>query len=255
MTNFIKDRIRQAFNKASKTYDYHDCVQKKICGKTIEMLGQSNTDFQVVADFACGTGNSTLSLAEKIAYQKMFAIDISESLVDIARQKLEPRSIDFIIGDFDERLLPENTVDLIFCNMGLQWSLNINKTLSLFVSTLRENGILIFSMPLDGTFVELNQWCRNAHHSGKEVKTMLNNLNLQSIQCHHLKFVQVFDTHFDALKSIKGVGANCILDQVGVNRIKHLSKRTKDFFVKKENITLTYQIGIFIAKKEGVQNG
>ena len=230
-------------------------MQKKICGKTIEMLRQNNTDFQVVADFACGTGNSTLSLAENIAYQKMFAIDISESLVDIARQKLEPRNIDFIIGDFDERLLPENTVDLIFCNMGLQWSLNINKTLSLFVSTLRENGMLVFSMPLDETFIELNQWCRNTHHSGKEVKTMLNNLNLQSIQYHHLTFIQVFDMHLDALKSIKGVGANCILDRVGINQIKHRSKRTKDFFVLKENITLTYQIGIFIATKVDIQHG
>lgn len=249
MTTLLKDRIKRTFNKAFKTYDFHDRLQKKICEKSIELICQNKTDFHSVADFASGTGNSTLALIEKIRYQKLFSIDISENLMDIARMKLEGRNIEFILGDFDERLLPENTLDLIFCNMGLQWSLNINNALALFYSTLRKNGILIFSMPLEGTFVELNQCYRNKHLFGFEVKKILRNLKLQSIQCHHFKYIEVFDTYLDALKSIKGVGANCILDQTSINQIKHLSKRTKDFFLEKENISLTYQIGIFIAKK------
>lgn len=136
--------------------------------------------------------------------------------------------------------------------MGLQWSLNINNALSLFYSILRKNGILIFSIPLEGTFIELNQCYRNKQRFGWEVKTILRDLNLQSIQCHHFNYIQVFDTHLDALKSIKGVGANCILDRTGINQINHLGKRMKNFFLEKENISLTYHIGIFIAKKGSV---
>src|SRR4029079_17757607 len=120
MTTLIKDRIRRTFNKAAKTYDSHDCVQKKICEKSIELLCQNNRDFEIVADFASGTGNSTSALIENIGYHKIFSIDISESLMAIARKKLEGKNIDFILGDFDERVLPENTLDLIFSNMGLQ---------------------------------------------------------------------------------------------------------------------------------------
>lgn len=250
MTREVKSRIRRAFDRAEHTYDLNDSLQRNVCLKCIEALGKRKKSYDMVADFACGTGNSTLALADHVEYKKIFAIDFSESLVSIAKKKFENRDIDVVLSDYEKIIfLQEEKVDLVFCNMGIQWSLNIRKTLELFTSYLNENGIIVFSMPLEGTFNELESDHRNFFHSASIIKSILKELNLCSIEYNHIEYSQQYASYLDALKSLKAVGANCLIGRdknLGVDRIR---RRAKDFFIKSETAKLTYQIGIFIASK------
>lgn len=249
MTGEVKSRIRQAFDRAELTYDLNDYFQRNVCLKCIEALGRRKKSYDVVADFACVTGNSTLALADHIKYRKIFAINFSEGLVSIAKKKCENRSIDVVLSDYDQKIFHEKIFDLVFCNMGLQWSLNIRKTLELFTSYLNENGIIVFSMPFQGTVKELESGYQNCFHSARLIKSILKELNLVTIEYNHIEYPQQYVSHLDALKSLKAVGANCLIrpdKNLGVDRIR---RRAKDFFIKSEATKLTYQIGIFIASK------
>lgn len=249
MQSLKKGQVRRAFNKACVTYDLNDHVQKNICLKSIELLTLLRKDFGVIADFACGTGNSTLALMEATRYEKLFAIDISDVLLDVAKKKLNQYDVEFIAGDFEEVLFEEKSMDLIFCNMGLQWSLCLEKTIGLFDAYLREEGILVFTIPLDGTFKELKECHRNDFKQAEDINLIIDKLNLSEVIYHKSIVEQPFSSHYEALKSIKSVGANCVTRSVGMDRKFGLKKNVDNIFIETDSLSLTYQIGIFILTK------
>lgn len=249
MNSIIKNRIRRSFNKAKLSYDLNDDAQRKVCQESIELLRQSNKCFKVVSDIACGTGSSTLALMKNIKCEKVTAVDFSDMLLEVAREKLKHFNVECILGDFDDKLLPEKSQDLIFCNMGLQWSLDLNKTIKILLSSLKEKGSLAFSIPLEGTFKELHGSYRNKLLMAKDIKILLEQLRAESIIYQHLSFSQPYDSWLDALRSIKGVGANCLIDRGELNRKKLIKTRADFYFLEKDNCSLTYQVGIFIASK------
>jgi malonyl-CoA O-methyltransferase len=249
MNNPTKNRIKRCFNKAWRSYDNYASVQKKVCEKSIEILNQLNREFTVVADFACGTGISTQYLINNVRHKKIYAIDFSEKLINVARRKLGCDSAEYILADFDSLLFPEKTVDMIFCNMGLQWSLNLKKTLTVFNSYLKESGILIFSIPLQGTFVEIKKSSKNKLHCAHDIEGMLELMSLSLLQYHHAIYVEKFSAQTEAVRSIKSVGANCLMLENKTRRLSSFSKKNTEIFVSKENVSLTYQVGIFMAEK------
>ncbi len=249
MQSLKKGQIRRAFNKACVTYDLSDHVQKNICLKSIELLTLLRKDFGVIADFACGTGNSTLALMEATRYEKLFAVDISDRLLDVAKKKLNQYDVEFIAGDFEEVLFEEKSMDLIFCNMGLQWSLCLEKTIELFGAYLRDEGILVFTIPLDGTFKELKESHRNDFKRARDINFIADKLNLSEVIYHQSIIEQPFSSHYEALKSIKSVGANCVTKPVDINRKIGLRKSIDNIFIDTNSLSLTYQIGIFVLTK------
>jgi malonyl-CoA O-methyltransferase len=249
MNDPTKNRIKTCFNKAWRSYDNYASVQKMVCEKSIEMVNQLNREFTEVADFACGTGISTQYLINNIRHKKIYAIDFSEKLIDVARKKPGCGSAEYILADFDSLLFPQNTVDMIFCNMGLQWSLNLKNTLTLFNSYIKESGIIIFSIPLQGTFIEMRKSSKNKLHCADDIGKMIEQMPLSLLECHHANYVEKFSTQIEALRSIKSVGANCLIFKDKTCRLSSLSKRNTELFVSKEDVSLTYHIGIFMAKK------
>src|SRR3989338_7278623 len=145
--NFEKIKIKYNFNKACKTYDNHCDVQNKICEKTIQLLLNHKNYFEITGDFACGSGESTKQLINYIQYKKCYGIDFSENLLNNAKNKLS--GIEFILSDFDDIIFEDESLDLIFSNMGLQWSIDLQKTFSVLTRYLKKDGLIVFSLPIN----------------------------------------------------------------------------------------------------------
>jgi malonyl-CoA O-methyltransferase len=245
----MKDRIKANFNRAWKTYDQYCGVQKSVCEKAIDLLLSQGEDYSLAADFACGTGVSTQCLADKVKFEKLIAIDFCESLLEIAREKNKDARIETLLHDFDERVFQDHHLDLLFCNMGLQWSLNLKNTLTLFRSYLKDTGLLVFSMPLQNTFAELKAQNRNSFHTLQEIVSILDECQYQVKISQKEILKDQFSTAFDAIRSIKSIGANCVLDKSHFGGKKITRNNVSDFFVNPKVVSLTYHIGIFVAKK------
>ena len=127
----LKSAIKRQFDKSFDTYDRYCSLQNEVCDHSIQLLKKQATDFEVMADFACGTGESTLRLIERITHRQCYAIDFSDKLLSVAAHKL-PSTVHPILFDFENNLFEAQTLDLIFCNMGLQWALDLEKTFKLF---------------------------------------------------------------------------------------------------------------------------
>ncbi len=248
MKNYYKNKIKHQFNKAYKTYDTSCAVQNNASQRALELLMPHASSFRKIADFACGTGESTLKLINKIRYEKCYAIDFSDKLLSIAKNKLPP-PINCILSDFDETLFPDDCLDLIFCNMGLQWSLDLEKTLFLLNHYLKKNGYFVFSMPVSGNFPEIKDEFKSLSFSSEYIIRILKNSDFNLIGHYSYRDIQLFQSHYQALKSLQAIGANFSpglrTDNRGLKKI-NVRKLFVDNCILPQ---LTYCIGIYLCQK------
>ena len=243
MISSIKNGIQLSFNSAFKTYDDHAYVQREVCEQLLMRLKKIVIQVEIIADFACGTGISTQGIADIFCYRNLYAIDFCNNLLMRAKNKLKSLNVEFILADFENHIFLPNSLDLIFCNMGFQWALNLKRTLFVLFSQLKPFGILAFSVPLVGTFCELRNICRNSFLTAQLATYLLQYVGFELLVLDKKTFVDSFKSPRDAIRSIKFVGANYLLqprENKGLSSI--LIKNMHD-------TTLTYQVGFFIAKK------
>lgn len=248
----IKMRIQSSFNKAFKTYDQHCSAQKIACEHAMSLLLDLGNAYSCCADMACGTGLSTQFLVENLDFKTLYAVDFSERLVQVARQKMNDRRVTYLISDFDTPVFAKNQMDLIFSNMGLQWSGNLLKTFLLFHSYLKSKGFFVFSVPLIETFNELKRTCRNPFLDLETYKAVLKESNYHLVSCRETRIRFDFPSSLAALKSIKAVGANVLLSEPRPDS-RYLSKSAlNNYFNCKDNYHLSYHIGVFVAQRKEV---
>lgn len=244
----MKDKIRRNFNRAAKTYDQHCVVQNAICQRSVQLLFEHQTHFHNIADFACGTGESTRSLTHSVNFKKCYAVDLAERLLSTAKNKLANISnIDWILGDFEHQIHMQS-LDLIFCNMGLHWTSDFSATIHLWQQYLNRNGLLLFSIPMVENFPEIKKSCKPKFLSHKQViKALLEN-HWQLISSE-IRFFEVrFNSQIEALKSLKAMGTN--YNKIHVQRAQGLSSiKLNQIFLNPNSKNLTYQIGIYLARK------
>lgn len=233
------NKIQHHFNRASLSYDDHCQLQKVTGSRLIHLCNNHQPQAESILDLGCGTGITTEQLAKSYRYKKFHAIDISTSLLMRAKERLEPYHINVYEKDFDE-LTSINYFNLIFSNMALHWSLNVNKTLRHIRHLLSAEGHIAFSIPLVGTLSELkNNYSINSFFDSSMICSFLHTNKFKIKHHYQEQLTYSFSSTLEALTSLKKVGAN------HVNRRIHSGLRSHLQPVHQ----LTYVIGYFIAKR------
>ncbi|OJV13625.1 MAG: hypothetical protein BGO27_03310 [Alphaproteobacteria bacterium 33-17] len=228
-------KIKECFNKAYATYDDYAVIQKKIGNKLIELLVNTKQSPKNIIDLGCGTGFITNHIASVFnGFEKFYAIDIANQMLEKAKEKLE-ENIVIKEHSFDEIDFFNEEFDLVFANMSLQWSENLEATIKHIHENLKSGGILAFSLPLLGTFEELRNKLDMLEFNSVLHLLEVSNFQILESSIYHEKLY--FPSMFSALQSIKKVGANFCKD------------RNKSLIIKYDNFSLTYKIGIFIGRK------
>ncbi len=249
MIDPIKQRIRNTFNRSALTYDQYCAVQNTICRQSIQLLLNHQKVFDSIADFGCGTGESTRLLVKYVDFNHCYAMDFAERLLAIAQKKLSHISkIDWIQSDFDHAIKIPKPLELIFCNMGLQWSSDISKTIKLWHQYLNDHGLIVFSIPLAENFPELKKSFTPIFLNHNAVVDILK-INGWHVVTQEFKYITVqFNNQFEALKALKATGANynksTHYEMQGLSPIK-----LDQIFVSPNLNQLTYEIGIYLARK------
>ncbi|MFK7760656.1 MAG: methyltransferase [Candidatus Midichloriaceae bacterium] len=247
MHNFhqIIQEIQNSFNSVKDTYDNYSEIQQTIGSDLISyLLNFDKNSYENILDLGCGTGITTQKLLESIDYKKSCACDFAANLLLLATKRLKKFNTIIYDLDFHEALNKNKNYDLIFSNMSFQWCLDIKILLSLIYQKLEANGVLCFSIPLDGTFENLPLQSKNTFYDVEYFKELFNQIGYKSIYFEEKNIVQTFLSFIAAVKSIKKTGANVLMNNGKVSRNFHFNKQ----FAKSE-FKLNYKIGFFILKK------
>jgi len=107
----------------------------------VEKLGTQTIN---VLEIGCGTGLFTQEIAK--TPHKITAIDISDDLLNIAKQRITTENVCFLNENAYQTTFADNNFDAIIGSSVLH-HLDINKALSEFHRILKNKGFLLFTEP------------------------------------------------------------------------------------------------------------
>ena len=130
-------RAEKYDERVLKTYsDTYDATVKE----SIPYLKDSDT----VLDLACGTGITTLEIARHVKY--VYAVDLSEAMINKAKQKAAAQGIDnieFRVSSIEELDLPAEKFDAVIAFNVLYFLRDLKTPLSKIHKSLKPGGIFL----------------------------------------------------------------------------------------------------------------
>ena len=148
-----KETVTKNFSHNAENYDKHAVVQKE-CARLL--ASRLHGVFNKILEVGCGTGNYTLLLNRKFPGAELTALDMSELMIGVAREKIKNANVRFRTADC-ESLSAGEKYDLITSNASFQWLDRLDIALRLFGTMLTEKGMLAVSIYGPDTFWELRE--------------------------------------------------------------------------------------------------
>ncbi len=149
----IKNNIKNTFDDVAKSYDRNK--QFIISAQKMVKLIELDSDDLYILDLSTGTGNIAIELAKKFPKANIFGVDISNEMLNIARDKTKKQSINNItyqMQDVENLKFDGIKFDLITCGYGLFFYPNMDKVFRNICNKLKNNGKFVFSTFTDIAF-------------------------------------------------------------------------------------------------------
>ncbi|CZF79276.1 Malonyl-[acyl-carrier protein] O-methyltransferase [Grimontia celer] len=205
-----KKAIKDAFSRAAKTYDSSAAFQRRVGHLLMEM----NTDWQdkTVIDLGCGTGYFTKQMLALGA--DMVALDLSDKMLEQAKVRCGD-SVNYISADAESLPLADNSVDVAFSSLALQWCHDLSVPISELKRVVKPGGKILFTTLLEGSLEELKQAWRKVNGQS-HVNTFLShkqvNIALAQAHCNHYHIeckpiTEYYPSALALMKDLKGIGA------------------------------------------------
>jgi len=142
-----KKKIKFMFNEISKFYDIMNFimtlgVDKLWRKKIVKKL--DNIKNGKILDIATGTGELAIEIKKKCS-NKIYGIDISEKMIEIANKKIRKlgfNNIKLYVGDSQKMPFQNNFFDAVTISFGVRNFENLNKCLLEIKRVLKKNGKL-----------------------------------------------------------------------------------------------------------------
>jgi len=148
--------IRRAFHGAAGGYDEASVLQLEVGKRLRERLDLVRLTPARVLDVGAGTGIQTAALRERYRKAQVIALDTAAAMLAVARKHGRwLRPLPCIQADARQLPLADNSVDLVFSNMTIQWCSDPVALFREFQRVLRPDGLLLFSSLGPDTLREL----------------------------------------------------------------------------------------------------
>lgn len=152
MSVIDKKKIAQSFGLAANTYDSVAHFQRWVGDSLMGKIPGCSPE--TIVDLGCGTGHFSKSLSHKFPQANYIGIDLSEGMVRFAKYHHSSEYI-WLTGDADSLPFKNDSIDLIFSSLAIQWCANLPNLMQEIKRVLSPNGRFVFSTLLDGSLHEL----------------------------------------------------------------------------------------------------
>ena len=149
-----KQRVAHSFSKAAATYDDSAELQRDV-GR--QLLAQLPTieNAEVVVDLGCGTGFFTSPLQSYFPASHLLNIDLAYGMLQFAKARRSVENTSYLCADAEELPLKNNSVDLMFSSLAIQWCENLPQLFSEIARVLKPGGYFCFATLGPNTLHEL----------------------------------------------------------------------------------------------------
>lgn len=265
----VDPAVLRRFSSGAVRYEAHAHAQRlsavDLLAYTEASLGPARP--RTVFEPGCGTGLYTRMLLDAFPGASMFAVDISEAMVRVAKRGVDDPRVRFAVADAEE--IATGNYDLVTSNAVFQWFLSLPRTLARMASLLPGGGLLTFSFFGPGTFTELDAAMRaaairggatdgarvaaNAFHSREEISDALS-AAFPRWDVIERRYHQEFATLADLLRSIRytGTRGNGARESWSPGKLARVEEAYRE---RSGGIKATYQVFLCRGMIPGGRNG
>lgn len=152
---------RRNANRAAASYDEFAVLQARVRAQLIGRLDWIAFTPEVILDLGCGTGHGAVALAARWPGARVIAADAAAGMLEHLARRDRARC-ERICADARALPLPSSSVDLVFCNLMLQWCDDLDAVFAEVARVLRPRGLFTFTTLGPGTLTELREAWRAA---------------------------------------------------------------------------------------------
>lgn len=155
-----KQAIRSAFEASAARYDEVAVLQREVASRLLERLELLKMVPATILDLGSGTGHCTEALASRYPDARIVALDLAESMLHHARRRFSRwqryrKKHGFVSGDAERLPFADDSFDMLFSNLTVQWCMDLEQTFSEFRRVLKPGGVLFFTTLGPDTLREL----------------------------------------------------------------------------------------------------
>jgi malonyl-CoA O-methyltransferase len=216
---FALDRalVRRSFDRASDRYDQFAVLQAEVRKVLIDRLELVRLEPEVIADIGCGTGHASRALKRRYLRARVVALDLSPAMLRAARrQQGFLRRFQRVCADAARLPFADASIDLLYCNLVLQWCDDPDAVFAEFRRVLRPHGLLTFSSFGPDTLTELRHaWSAVDEHTHvnqfldmHDVGDALVRAGLAEPVLDVERFTLTYDDTFALMRDLKAIGAH-----------------------------------------------
>ncbi|KRG61654.1 malonyl-CoA O-methyltransferase [Stenotrophomonas humi] len=156
---FDPKHVRRAFSRAATSYQAAAVLQQEVAKRLLESLDYlEEKQPQVVLDIGSGPAYSTAAMKKRWPKAQVIALDLAmPMLVEAKKQAGWWRPFSRVCADARALPLADNSVDVIFSNLCLQWVEDLPAVFAGFRRVLKPGGLLVCSTFGPDTLVELRE--------------------------------------------------------------------------------------------------
>jgi len=150
--------VRRSFSRAAPRYEASARLQREVERETLEQLVFAKRDPAWALDLGAGTGHASAAMRKRWPAAQVIACDQALPMLrEAKRQAGWWRPFHRLGGDAHALPLSDQSLDLVFSNLCLQWCEDLPRVFDEFRRVLRPDGLLVFSTFGPGTLHELRE--------------------------------------------------------------------------------------------------
>lgn len=212
-----RDAIRRSFSAAADSYDAFAFLQREVGTRMLERLDYILAEPEVIVDLGAGTGEHTAALAKRYPRARTYGLDLAEPMLKKMRKRASwRRPIRPVCADIQSLPFADNSIDLIFSSLAMQWCESLDETFKEFRRVLRPGGFVLFSTFGPDTLNELRQsWadvdeCEHVHNfiDMHIVGDAMMQAGLAEPVMDIENLTLTYKNVFDLMRELKGIGAH-----------------------------------------------
>lgn len=161
-----KAAMRAAFDKAAVSYDAAAVLQREVADRMFERLDYIKINPAAVLDAGCGTGYCAPQLQNLYKEAQLIELDLAPGMLQVARAKQggglkqlwaswRGQAPAYLCADIEALPLADESVDLIWSSLTLQWCNEPDAAFAEFTRVLKPGGLLMFATLGPDTLKEL----------------------------------------------------------------------------------------------------
>jgi malonyl-CoA O-methyltransferase len=163
MNGIDAPRLRRAFGRAAEGYEAVAALQREVATRLLEQLDAlGKREPERVLDLGCGPGGAAQAMHRQWPKAQVLAVDFAMPMLrklgkDKPWWRPQRRAVQPICADVAALPFVDDSADLLFSSLCLQWVTDLPHALAGFRRVLRPGGLLLFSTFGPGTLAELRE--------------------------------------------------------------------------------------------------